>query len=110
MKNIAKKLAILSMVGVMQLGLGASVIEASPQYKEPATMQQQQSDRNDQRQDGPQKDRSEKDRQERERIENKRHEQEMKRRPNESEKEWHERQKPEKERHEMELRKVHENR
>ncbi len=109
MKNIVKKLAILSMVGIMQLGLGASVIEASPQHKEPVPIQQQY-DRHDQQQDRFQKGRFEKDRQERERIEKKRHEQEMKRRPNESEKKWHERQKCEKERHEIELRKVHENR
>ena len=30
MKNIVKKLVIYSMVGVLNLGLGASVIEASP--------------------------------------------------------------------------------
>ncbi len=30
MKNVVKKIMIYSMVGMMQIGLGATVIEASP--------------------------------------------------------------------------------
>ena len=32
MKNIVKKIVIYSMVGILNLGLGASVIEASPRH------------------------------------------------------------------------------
>lgn len=106
MKNIVKKIAIFSMVGMMQIGLGASVIEASPLYNEPAPTQQQ----------GIWKvrenpgDRFEQKRHERERAENERHEREMKRRPHETKKQWHERQKHENERHQRELREIREHR
>jgi len=83
MKNITKKLIIYSMVGMMQIGLGASVIEASSPI--------QQQDDQDQ------------DRHEAENIENERHERAMERRPNESEREWVERQHRENERHEKKL-------
>ncbi|MBP2661021.1 MAG: hypothetical protein H6Q69_4053 [Firmicutes bacterium] len=107
MKSILKKIAIYSMLGVMQLGIGASVIEASPQDRDSIPMQQQY-DRQEQKPNQPE--RGEKDRQERERAEKKRHEQEMKRRPHETENQWHERQNGEKERHEIEFRKIRENR
>jgi membrane protein involved in colicin uptake len=100
MKNIVKKIAIFSMVGMMQIGLGASIIEASPLYNEPAPMQQQNNWR------VGHGDRFEHDRQQRERAENERHEREMKRRPHETRKQWHERQKHENERHERELREI----
>lgn len=83
MKSMVKKIAILSMAGMMQVGFGASLIEASPLYTERSSVQQQ-DDRNQ--------------------IENERHEREMKRRPNESEREWHERQELEKQRHQDNLR------
>jgi membrane protein involved in colicin uptake len=86
MKNIVKKIAIFSMVGMMQIGFGASVIEASPLHNDGPYMQQQ-DDQHDQ------------DRHERERIENERHEREMRRRDHESEREWHERQERERQRH-----------
>ena len=107
MKSILKKIAIYSMLGVMQLGIGASVIEASPQHRDSIPMQQQY-DRQEQKPN--QSERGEKDRQDRERAEKKRHEQEMKRRPHETENQWHERQKGEKEHHEIEFRKIRENR
>lgn len=95
MKNIIKKIAIFSMAGLMQIGFGASIIEASPLHNEIVPMQQQDGRHN-----------RDQDRHERERIENERHEREMKRRPNEGEREWHERQRHEKERHEENLRRI----
>ena len=84
MKNIVKKLVIYSMVGIMQLGLGASVIEASPRDN----------DHHDQRYE-----QRERDRGHRIKEENRRHEQEMRRHHHESEREWRERQHREIERH-----------
>ena len=69
MKNIVKKIAIFSMVGMMQIGLGASVIEASPLYNEPVPMQQ-----DNWKGDQHHGDRFEQNRHERERAENERHE------------------------------------
>jgi len=86
MRKIMKKIMIYSMVGMMQLGLGATVIEASPLHNDGPYMQQQ-DDRHDQ------------DRHERERHERERHEREMRRRHHESEREWHDRQEREKQRH-----------
>ncbi|SFL40523.1 hypothetical protein [Pelosinus propionicus] len=100
MKSIVKKIVVFSMVGMMQIGLGASIIEASPLYNEPVPMQQQ---NNWKVGNG---ERFEHERQERERAENQRHEREMKRRPHETKKQWHERQKRENERHERELREI----
>ncbi len=93
MKNAAKKIMIYSMVGMMQIGLGATVVAASPLYD-----------------DGPQRiiqlddgGRWHHDRQwehdRRVREENRRHEWEMRRRDHEREREWHERQERENRRH-----------
>lgn len=94
MKDIVKKIAIFSMVGMMQLGLGATVIEASPLHNDSMPMQQQYD-----REQGP----HEGDRFEQERHERERHEEEMKRHSHEDERAWHERQRHENERHEREL-------
>jgi len=91
MNNITKKIIVYVIVGALQIGLGASVIEASPQYKGLAAMQQQDDDQ---------------DRHEAERIENERHERAMERRPNESDREWEERQNRENERHERNLARI----
>jgi membrane protein involved in colicin uptake len=99
MKSVVKKIAIYSMIGIMQIGFGASVIEASPLQNDPSPMQQR-FDRPGQRQGWH----------ERERIENERHEREMKRRPHETRKQWRERQKHENERHERELYKIRQHR
>lgn len=101
MKNIVKKIAIYSMVGIMQIGLGASVIEASPlhnDFPKPAAYEQHQ-DRYDH-------ERMEQERHERKRIENERHEREMQRHPGESRKHWRERQKVENERHQHEMERI----
>jgi membrane protein involved in colicin uptake len=89
MRNIAKKIVIVGMVGMMQLGLGASIMEASPLYNELAAIQQY--------------DDQDQNRKEAERIENERHERAMERRPNESEPDWDERQNRENQRHEKNL-------
>lgn len=105
MKNIVNKIAIFSMIGMMQIGLSTSVIEASPRYNgiPPA---QQQDNRHDRDQEEHERDRHEQHRYERERIENERHEREMERRPHESYHEWHERQHRERERHEENMRRI----
>jgi len=85
MNRIAKKIMIYSLVGIMQLGLGASVIEASSLHN-----------------DGPQMtqlDNRHGDRDEQKRQENERHAREMRRHHNEGEREWHERQERENRRH-----------
>lgn len=97
MKNIAKKIVIYSMVGLLQIGLGASVIEASPRHDD------KDHQRYEQRKEHNRRIEEEKRRQEREwRIqeENRRHEEAMRRHHHESEREWHERQERERERHE----------
>jgi phage protein D len=91
MKSIVKKVAIYSMVGIMQLSFGASVIEASPLHNDD-------SQRIVQLDRGHDNDRQrEHDR--RERIENQRHEREMRRHRHENEREWRDRQERENRRH-----------
>lgn len=94
MKNVVKKMAIFSMVGMMQVGFGASVIEASPLHND-GPQQIVQLDRRDHHDNERQRDHDR-----RQREENERHEREMRRRHHESEREWHERQEREKQRHE----------
>ena len=108
MKNIVKKIAVFSMIGMMQIGLGASAIEASPRYYEPAAIQQQ-----DGGEDGDhgeeqryERERHERERHEQERIEQERHEREMRRREHENEREWRERQQRENERHDENQRRI----
>jgi membrane protein involved in colicin uptake len=105
-KSIVKKAVIYSMIGIIQLGLGASVIEASPLHND-FTIPQQYNSQDQNRHESRDNDQ---DRQERVRAENKKHEQEMKQRPNENKKHWNERQKQEKERHDKELRNIQEHR
>lgn len=92
MKSIAKKIVIFSMIGLMQVGLGASVIEASPRH-----------DDKHQRYEQRERDRD-RDRDHRIREEQRRHEREMQRRENEREQDWKERQQREKEHHEEVMR------
>ncbi|MCC5466011.1 hypothetical protein [Pelosinus baikalensis] len=109
MKGIVKKIAIYSMVGIMQVGFGASIIEASPLQNNPTPMQLRY-DRHDQGRDRHDRERWDRERQRQERLENERHERAMKRRPHETRKQWRERQKHEIERHERELRNIREHR
>ena len=94
MKNIIKKIAIFSMVGMMQIGFGVSVIEASPLYNEDSQRIIQLDDRYDH------------NRHEQERIENERHERAMERRRYESYREWRERQRYENDRYEENQRRI----
>jgi membrane protein involved in colicin uptake len=113
MRSITKKMMIYSLAGMLQLGFGASIIEASPLHNDDLPPVGQQYDQYDQRGAGPnphERDRMERERPERERAENERHEHEMKRRPHESRKEWHKRQQKEIERHERALREIREHR
>ncbi len=90
MRNKTKKLMIYSLGGMMQVGLGATVIEASPLHNEDSQRLVQLDNRHDE----------ERHRHvERRREENERHEREMRRHDHESEREWHERQREENERH-----------
>jgi hypothetical protein len=94
MKNIAKKIMIYSMAGIMQVGLGATVVAASPLHIDDSQRIVQLDSG-----DYPDGDRQrEHDRRQRE--ENERHEREMRRHDGESERDWHERQRIENERHE----------
>ncbi len=81
------------MVGMMQVGLGATVVAASPLHIE-GSQQIVQLDRHDEQRAND----------EWRRHEIERHEQEMRRHHNEGEREWHERQQRENQRHEHELR------
>ncbi len=108
MNNVVKKLAIYSLVGAIQIGFGASVIEASPLHNNVPPMQQQYNQHDNRGHNPHERDRNERER--RERAENQRHEQEMKRRPHETTKQWHKRQQQEKQRHERALREIREHR
>ncbi|SEP45977.1 hypothetical protein [Propionispora vibrioides] len=101
MNSMVKKTVIYSLVGVMQIGFGVAVTEASPL---PAGNWQPQTIQMDHRHDHDRERQREHDRRERE--ENRRHEREMRRRDHESEREWHARQEREKERHEQALREI----
>jgi len=94
MKSLAKKMMIYSMVGMMQLGLGATVgatvIEASA--FDHGGSQIVQLDRHDEQRDRENNEWRQHERQ--------RHEQEMRRHHHEGEREWHERQERENRHHE----------
>lgn len=87
MNKVTKKIMIYSLAGIMQLGIGASVIEASPVHNEGASQRiVQLDDRHG-------------DHDRRQREEQQRHEREMRRHHHESEREWHNRQEREQRRH-----------
>ncbi len=91
MNSIVKKGIIFSMLGIMQLGIGASVIEASPRHD----------NRHEQRYEKKHDNRDHRIKEER-----KRHDREMKRRDHENEREWKERQAREKAHHEEVMRTI----
>ncbi|MBP2632737.1 MAG: hypothetical protein H6Q70_3365 [Firmicutes bacterium] len=100
MKNLTKKIMIFSMVGMMQVGFGAAVLEASPLHTENSHRFVQFDDRHDDdhwRQH---------EHDERLRRENERHRHEMERREHESRREWRERQERERQHHEDNLREI----
>ena len=111
MKILVKKTITYSMLGLMQVGLFASVAEAATIIHNNNSQQviqldsRQDSDRNRERnKDRDQERKREHDRRMKE--EKERHDREMKRRPHENEREWHERQERERERHDKELREI----
>ena len=118
MNSLVKKVIIYSMVGIMPIGFGASVIEASPRDKDQPNKQRyedrghdrnrekEQREQREQRERREQQERRQRERDERMRKENERHEREMRRRHHESEREWHKRQERERERHNRELRDI----
>jgi hypothetical protein len=91
-KSIVKKVAIYSMVGIMQVGFGASIIEASPLHNDASQRIVQLDNRHHDNDRQREHDR-------REREENQRHEREMRRHRHESEHDWHDRQERERRRH-----------
>ena len=101
MNSIVKKIAIYSMVGIMQVGSGASVIEASSIHNNGSQrivqLDSHDHDRGNDRW---------RQHDERKKQENERHEREMQRRKGESERDWHERQKHERQRHDNALREI----
>jgi hypothetical protein len=82
MESLTKKIMIYSMVGMMQVGLGATVVAASPLYNDGSPRIVQLDDRHD-----------------RERQENDRHAREMRRHDHESDRDWHDRQARENQQH-----------
>jgi membrane protein involved in colicin uptake len=105
MKSIVKKVAIFSMIGMMQIGLGTSVIEAAQLYNETPSAQQQ-DNRHNRDHNRHERERRENERHRRERIENERHERAMERRHHESYREWRERQRHENRRHAENMRRI----
>lgn len=120
MNAILKKIAILSLVGIMQVSYGG-MVHASTQLAVPLASQQfyseydhrnnannpdqerQARERRQHDQDRMERERRQREHDERLREENERHDREMRRREHEREREWHERQHRERERHENEL-------
>jgi hypothetical protein len=100
MNRITKNIITYSLVGVLQLGLGAATIEASPRHndRQPPTRSEHRMHEYSYR-DGQ----HDRDRDRRIHEERARHEREMIRREHEHEHEWRERQRLESERHEREM-------
>lgn len=101
MKKVVKNLMIYSIVGIMQIGFGTSMLEASPLN----TYEPQQIQLNGRDHRGHDNDRRH-EHDERMRRENERHEREMRRHHGESERAWHERQERERHRHDEEMREI----
>ena len=95
MKSIVKKGIIYSMIGIIQLGIGTTVIEASPRHHE----EQQYEHHNEDRDDWDNRDH-------RIQEERARHEREMARHEHEEEWQWQQRQEREKEHHEEVMRTI----
>lgn len=115
MKNIMKKIMIFSLVGIMQVGLGATVIEASPRdYDERMEHHdnrdhhwQEEHERHEwERHERERHERFERERHHREEVENRRHEEEMHRHWGENYYAWLERQRFENERHDEAMRRI----
>ncbi len=99
MNKIVKQLAVLSMVGLMQIAFAVSANEVSAARPDGPAMQRYEEDQNDPHHKDQDRERQERERHERERAEKERHEHEMKRHPGEDERAWHDRQQEEQRRH-----------
>lgn len=98
MNSIVKKGIICSMIGIMQLGIGTAVIEASPRHE---------NRHHEERYEHYNEDRDHWDnRDHRIQEERDRHEREMARREYEEEWQWHQRQEREREHHEEVMRTI----
>jgi hypothetical protein len=106
MKNIVKKVAIYSMVGIMQVGFGASVIEASPLHNDGPQRIVQLDDRDHDGEREHERNERQREHDRRHREENERHEREMRRHDHESDRDWHDRQERERQRHDDALREI----
>lgn len=95
MNRIVKKTIVIALAGIMQVGIGAATLEASPRYEDRHHLERRYDDEHDRREFG---------RQQRIRHEQERHEREMQRRHDENEWEWRDRQDREKAHHEEEMR------
>ncbi|SMD15838.1 hypothetical protein [Sporomusa malonica] len=98
MKDMVKKIIIFSMVGLLQIGMMASLAEASPKYEK--------HQRYEHRRNNHDSHMWERENNRRIHAENARHEHEMRRRPFESKKNWHKRQQREIERHKQAIREI----
>ncbi|MEN6412511.1 MAG: hypothetical protein ABFC84_07080 [Veillonellales bacterium] len=98
MKNIVKKIVVYSMVGMLQIGFGASIVSASPAHG-PERIQYSEEYHNHDNYRQHEHDK-------RMREENKRHDWEMRRRHDESVREWRERQERENKRHDSVLNEI----
>jgi len=91
--NIAKKIMIYSLAGIMQVGLGATVVAASPLYNDSPQRMVQLDNRGHHGND------RQREHDRRQHEENVRHEREMQRHDRESDRDWNERQYRENRRH-----------
>ena len=98
MGKLTKKIMILAIVGIMQVGLGITVSEASPAHIDDSHRIEHFDDRHN--------DEWQQNHDERLHRENERHEREMNRLHSESEREWQERQERENQRHKDNLREI----
>ncbi|EGO65482.1 hypothetical protein [Acetonema longum] len=127
MNSAVKKTVIYSLVGILQFGTGASVLEAAALYQnntpplyamskghhQPNEKDRREAERRREMEKRREQERRERDQRERRRQhderrrqENERHEREMRRRQHESEREWRARQEREKKRHDRALRDI----
>lgn len=126
MKSVVKKVAIYSMAGIMQFGLGGAALAASPAEDSPATQQQYIEDSRPEAENGQvnfqgdqvnhEEDQSNLENQadsdktqaqkEREHLENERYKKAIQRKPNESDAEWQKRLQKENERREQNLEQI----
>ncbi len=124
MNNITKKIVIYSVVGVMQVGLGTAILEASPRddwHREHNDQQWRENQRHEQAMQRHENEdhqhwndrqwrenqryeryaRQDNERQYRNELEMQRHEREMQRRENENAREWNDRQWMENQQHDL---------